>query len=346
MARKTGKDSKVEIEVGTTFYPMAALTSVSSPAADVRKKYKFTGAQYTSDQESLQPDIRLDGVISGFNITAGSANNSVDVSAGKAYIKGVEVSVNAATVTGLLRPLVSGNVVVNALTVDENGNITVTYGLEGTAGGSRGAVGGAPYLPVDEVLLGYVNMTYYDGSASGEDVVLATEIDNETKERSILPSYKILYHNETENIGLVEFASVLPLIHAATGDAVVGTNARNVYGSYYAVTFEELAESKDFSFTDDIATINSKAYGDTYEEKALSTPSWSMSGSAFWTKVQDILNLVKNSKRWVKLYPDRDETAHWVGRGIVKVNRDMPVDGNMESSITIDGSGELYDKAS
>jgi len=346
MARKTGKDGKVEIEVGTTFYPMAALTSVSSPAADVRKKYKFTGAQYASDQESLQPDIRLDGVISGFEITAGTANNSVDVAAGKVYIKGVEVSVSAVTKTGLMRPLVAGQVLVNALTVDENGTINITQGLAGTAGGARGAAGGNPYLPINEVLLGYINMTYYDGSASGEDTVLASEIDSESKERTIIPSYKIHYHNETENIGLVEFASVLPLIHGTPSDVPAVPTARNVYGSYYAVSFEELAESKDFGFTDDIATIDSKAYGDTYAEKALSTPNWSMSGSAFWTKVQDIMNLVKNSKRWVKLYPDKDETAHWVGRGIIKVNRDVPVDGNLEAAITIEGSGELYDKAS
>lgn len=345
MARKTGKDSKVEIEVGTTFYPMAALSSVSSPAADVRKKYKMSGATYASDQESLQPIVRLDGVISGFTVTAGTANNSVDVSAGKVYIKGVEVSVDAATVTGLIRPVSSGNVVVNALTVDEDGNINVTTGLEGSAGGDRGAAGGAPFLPLDEVLIGYINMTYYGGSASGEDTVETSEIDNETKERTILPSYKITYHDETELVALVEFASALPLIHGAVGDGS-GTNARNVYASYYDATFEELADSKDFSFTDDISTITSKAYGDTYEEKALSTPVWSMSGSAYWEKVQDIMNLVKNSKRWVKLYPDRDETAHWVGRGIVKVNRDLPTDDNLEATITIDGSGELIDKAS
>jgi len=249
-------------------------------------------------------------------------------------------------VTGLVRPMVSGNVLVIALTVDADGNINKTEGIEGSAGGSRGAAGGQPYLPIDEVLIGYINMTYYTGSASGEDTVLTSEIDNETKERTIIPSYKLHYHNETENCGLVEFASALPLIHAEPGDAAAGTNARNVYASYYSASFEELSETKDFGFTDDIATINSKAYGDTYEEKALSTPSWSMSGSAFWTKVNDILTLIKNTKRWVKLYPDRDETAHWVGRGIIKVNRTVPVEGNMDAAVTVDGSGELYDKTS
>jgi len=340
MPRKTGKDSKVEIEVGTTFYPMAALSSVDSPAADVRKKYKMAGATYVSDQENLQPNVRLDGVISGFTITAGTANNSVDVSAGKAYIKGVEVSVNATTVTGLLRPTSSGNVRVNALTVDGDGNINVTHGTEGAAGGDRGEAGGSPYLPADEVLIGYVNMTYYDGSESGADTVETSEIDSETKERSILPSYTITYHDETEDCGLIEFASALPLIHNG------GASARNVYASYYAATFEELADSKDFGFTDDVNVITSKAYGDTYEEKALSTPMWSMSGSAYWSKVKDVLDLVKSSKRWVKLYPDRDETNHWVGRGIVKVNRDLPVDDNFDSSITIDGSGQLFSKSS
>ncbi len=348
MARKTGQNAKVEVEVGTVFYAMSALSTVASPAADIRKKFT-TGATYLSDQEALQPVVRLDGVISGFVITPGTAVNSIDYSAGELYIQGTLVSVNAGTITGLVRPIVNGQVHITALTVDIDGNVNVDLGAAGAAGGARGAAGGVPFLPVDEALIGYLNMIYYDGSASGGVVVTAAEIDSETKERTILPSYEVLYHDgggsNPTNVGAINFASQLPLIHAAAA-AGPGTGSRNVYASYYDATFEELPESMDFSFTDDIATIKSKAYGDKYEESSLSTATWSMTGTTYWSKVKDLIDLIKSTKRWVKLFPDADETPFWVGRGVFKANRNVPLDGNLDAAVTIEGSGELFSKSS
>jgi hypothetical protein len=343
MGRKTGKDTKIEVEIGTTFYSMAALSTVTSPSGDVGKIFT-TSATYLSDQENLQPDVRLDGVISGFSLSVGSGFNEVDYSAGKAYIKGGEISVTAGTVEDLLRPLVSGNVQVTALTVDSDGNITKTAGTEGATSTSRGEAGAKPYLPSDEALIGYVTMTYYAGSASGAKLVVSSEIDNETKERTIIPSYAVLYHdgdrdNQTD-AGAIEFAAAIPLIHGA------GLTRRNIYASYYDATFEQMNDVKDFSFSEDVASIKSKAYGEKTEQSVLGTESWSGSGSAYWDKVQDILNLIKNSKRWVKYYPDEDETAYWAGRGIIKISRNLPTGETLNASITIDGSGTLYDKAS
>jgi hypothetical protein len=344
MARKTGKNAKVEVEVGTVFYAMAALSTVASPAADVRKKFT-TSATYLSDGEKLQPVVRLDGVISGFVITPGTAVNSIDYSAGTLYIQGTLVTVVAGTITGLIRPTVNGQVHITVLTVDIDGNVNKDLGSAGVAGGARGAAGGAPFLPIDEVLIGYLNMIYYDGSASGG----VAEIDSETKERAILPSPQILYHDgggsNPTNVGAIVFASQLPLIHAATA-AGAGTDRRNVYASYYDVTFEELPESMDFSFTDDIAVIKSKAYGDIYEESSLSTATWSMTGTTYWDRVKDLIDLIKSTKRWVKLFPDADETEFWVGRGVFKANRNVPLDGNLDAAVTIEGSGQLFSKAS
>lgn len=343
MGRKTGKDTKIEVEIGTNFYSIASLSTVSSPSGDVGKIFT-TNATFISDQEDLQPDIRLDGVISGFTLSIGSGYNEIDYSSGKVYIKGEEVEVDAGTVSDLLRPLISGQVRVTALTVDSDGNITKTLGTEGATSTTRGAAGGKPYLPTDEVLMGYITMTYYGGSASGSKLVVSSEIDSETKERIIIPSYTVLYHdgdrdNQT-NVGAIEFAAVIPLIH---GD---GLTRRNVYASYHDATFEQLNDVKDFAFTEDVASIKSKAYGEKTEQSALGAESWSGSGSAYWTKVEDILNLIKNSKRWVKYYPDEDETNYWVGRGIVKVSRNLPTDDTLNAAITLDGSGTLYAKSS
>ena len=348
MGRKTGKDAIIEVEVGTTYFPMEALSSVSSPAADVRKKF-LTQADFISPQEALEPVVRLDGVVTGLTLTPGSGYNEVDYSAGSVYIKGSLVAVTAGTVTDIPRPLVSGNVRVTALTVDSNGAVNKTSAAEGTSSSTRGAAGAPPFLPVDEVLVGYVTATYYGGSASGASAIAASEINDETRERSTIPSYEVIHHdgsgNDAQNVGVIKFATALPLIHAAAKTGP-GTNARNVYASYYSATFEQIAGAYDWSFDEDIATIASKAYGDSAEEKALSTPSWSGSGSVYYDKVKDILNLVKNSKRWVKYYPDRDETPYWTGRAIIKVSRNMPVEDNLTATVTIDGSGELYAKDS
>jgi hypothetical protein len=346
MGRKTGANASVLIELGSIAYPMAALTSVSSPASDVNKKFE-TQAEYISDLSELQADVRVDGVLSGFSLAPGASFNEVDVAAGKLYLKGQLVEVSATTVTGLTRPTTQGQVLVTALTVDDTGTINKTAGTEGATSTSRGAAGGPPFLPIDEVLIGYVTATYYDGSASGEKVLTAGEIDSYTKERAAIPSAKVLHHDGDDggtNKGCVVLANALPEIHAATA-AGPGTDVRNVYASYYEPEFEEVPDAKDFSFDEDIATYKSKAYKDASEETSIGTPSWSGTFSAYFSSVEDVLNLVKNSKRWIKHFPDSDLTDHWSGRCVIKVGRESPVEDNLMATVTLEGSGKLYPKA-
>lgn len=344
MGRKTGANASVQIELGSVSYPMSALTSVTSPASDVNKKF-LTSAQFISDLAALQPEVRVDGVISGFGLTPGSGFNEVDVAAGTLYLNGNLVEVSATTVSNLTRPTTIGEVLVTALTVDAAGTITATPNTEGATSTVRGAAGGPPFLPVSEVLIGYVTATYYDGSASGEKILTTGEIDTYSKEYAAIPSAKVLSHDEDQDYGCIELANVLPDIHAATA-AGPGTACRAVYASYYEPEFEEVPDAMDFSYTEDVSTYTSKAYKDASEEKAIGTPSWSASFNAYWTTVEDVLNLVKNSKRWIKHFPDDDLAPYWCGIAIVKVSRDTPVEDNMSASVTLDGSGKLYAKSS
>lgn len=344
MGRKTGANASVQVELGSISYPMSALSSVSSPASDVNKKF-LTLAEYISDLAVLQAEARLDGVLAGLSLTPGSGFNEVDISAGSVNVQGQVVEVSATTESGITRPTTLGQVLVTALTVDNAGAITATPGTEGATNTTRGAAGGPPFLPVDEVLIGYITATYYTGSASGEKILTTGEIDSSSKEYAAIPSAKIVFHDEEQLVGVVEMANTLPLIHAATA-AGPGTASRNVYASYYEPEFEEIPDAKDFSFTEDVSTYKSKAYKDASEETAIGTPSWSASFSAYFTTVDDILNLVKNSKRWIKHYPDSSLAPHWSGISIVKVGRETPVENNMMASITLEGSGKLYAKSS
>ena len=159
MGRKTGANASVQVELGSAAYPMGALSSVSSPASDVNKKF-LTSAEYISDLAGIQAEVRVDGVITGFALTPGSGFNEVDYSAGSLYLNGQLVEVAAGTVSGITRPTTIGEVLVTALSVNAAGTVNATAGTEGATTTTRGTAGGPPFIPVDEVLIGYITATY------------------------------------------------------------------------------------------------------------------------------------------------------------------------------------------
>jgi hypothetical protein len=351
MPRKSGKDGMVEVELGATYFPMQALTSVTSPASDVNKKFT-TGQTYISPIEDYEPDVRLDGVVSGLILTPSASVDAVDYSAGKVYIKGVEITVAASTVSSISRPAVDGNVIQNAIVVDENGTVTAVAGVEGTTSNTRGAAGGPPFLPLDQVLLGYVILAYV--AATGGAIITANEVDTASKERADIPGYKILYHDGQDernpngsNEGCIEFTSALDLIHnslddptGASGDAVT----RNLYASWRTPVFEEIPDCMDVTKGESLATINTLAYGDTYEEKATSTPAWTANFSYYWSKVNDIIDVIKNTKRFFKLYPNKDSAQHWLGVCTITANHSIPVADALQGDVTMEGSGAVFTK--
>jgi len=353
MPRKSGKDGMVEAELGATYFPMQALTSVSSPAAAVNKKFS-TGQTYISPIEEFDPIVRLDGVVSGLILTASSTADAIDYSAGVVNVSGVEVSVSGSTLTSISRPTVDGNVIQNAIVVDGNGTVTAVAGTEGATSNTRGAAGGPPYLPLNKVLLGYVILEYV--AATGGAVISSTEIDTASKERADIPGYKVLYHDGQDernpngsNYGCIEFTSALNTIHNSLSDPTGATGTavtRKVYTSWRSPLFEEIPDCFDVSITESMATITSIAYGDTYEEKATSTPSWSASFSYYWSKVNDIVDVIKNTKRFFKLYPDRDSASHWLGVCTITANHNIPVTDSLQGDVSMEGSGAVYTKTS
>jgi len=338
MARKTGKDAKIEVELGLTTYTMRALTSVTSPSADVNKKFLSLAERFTA-LEDYEPIVRLDGVISGCALAVYSSNNAVEISAGSYYLKGTKVTLAAGTAESLARPAVSGNVLITAISVDADGNITKTAGTEGTPSETRGAAGGKPYIPVDEVLLGYVTLGYTATSVGA--AVTATEIDNESKERTTIPGYSVVYHDTDNLFGAIDFSVALDAIH--TGDTV-----RNVYAQYWApADFVKIDDAKDVSYDGAVDVKTSQAYGDASVRAAIGTKSWTGSFDFYFDKVDgDIMSIIKESKRWVKIYPNENNTDHVTGRCIIAVGRNIPVDDTMSGSATLTGDGELLSKDS
>jgi hypothetical protein len=341
VGRSTGRKGKITTELGKVSYTKDALTSVTTPAADVNKKFT-SDAERFSGINANEPTVILDGIISGCNISAGTAANTFDVSAGTFQIKGNSYSLSASVGnTGLTRPTVDGNITVNAVSVDTSGTLTVSAGAEGTTSTTRGGAGGPPFIPVDEVLLGYLTLGFTD--TSGGIVVTAAEIDNDSKEYSYLPGYRVVYHDTTESKGLINFDTALDTIHT-------GSVTRNVYATYYEPkSWVEVSDSKDFTLNSDQSTVKNMAYDDTTEGTSLGIKSWSGSFDYYDDKVSATMvrELDETRKRWFRFYPDRDDTEHFTGIAVISsISDGAPVADMVGGTVSLEGDGELFRKAS
>jgi hypothetical protein len=341
MSRKTGLETLVEVEMGGMPVPLSEMM--------MDENYTGKGARYLTDAPFIsplrEPEVYLDGVISGLRIKPGLNPNEVIVEPGEARVGGqVLVIENEVTVTAVARPSTPGNVMVTAITIDPTGAMVKTAADEGAVSRDRGVAGGLPFLPVEDILLGYVPATY--ASASDGAVFSSSEIDSDSKERTSIPGVSIAYRDGGEmgsNKGAFMLSNALPLIHAADPMASEGTHRRRLFASYTEPDFEELPDSYDFSVDRDVATSESQAYGEDYPQKALGAKSWSSSGSVYWTKAGDFSDQIDATKRWVKIYPDRnDPKRYYAGIAVVKVSKSMPKADNMTATITLDGAGELF----
>jgi len=59
--------------------------------------------------------------------------------------------------------------------------------------------------------------------------------------------------------------------------------------------------------------------------------------------VDDLFDKIKNTKRWVKVYPDRNNDRYKAGIAVLKISRNLPVSDNMGGTLTFEGSGSVYD---
>ena len=119
MPRITGRNLAVLIEMGKVPYPNVALTSVSSPADKVNKKFKC--ADILSPDDNYPVSVYLDGIINGGDISPTENANEVSIGSTTYYIKGEEKTIVSATVSNLSRPTQTGYIVWNAICADEDG---------------------------------------------------------------------------------------------------------------------------------------------------------------------------------------------------------------------------------
>jgi hypothetical protein len=315
-------NAKIEFEGAQQSYPMSALT-------DSGDQTIFTSsASLFSRVSGFAPAVRPDGVRTGGNVTPddAEANDTVDVSAGTAYVAGVAVSFNAASPT-ITRPATAVSK-VNSIVVSSAGVVSAVAGTDGSDANfveTRGAAGGPPYIPTDSIELAQVRVTS-DTAAPIAATEMFTAVGTH-RERYDYPLW-----DEVDQDGEVHFKSALPQIH--TGDVT-----KNVYASYADPIFTELGQGVDFTPPENTWSVNSTPiYGGTLGEasQALSQGSF----TAYLTDgVTDPIMKVKDQNAWIRFYPDKYATPHILCQGYLGMSRAYPAGGNINADVTIAASG-------
>lgn len=304
-------NEKIQIEIAQTQSEFEALTDAGSAQVFNPSVLLISGV--------TEPDIRPDGVVTGYNILSPDVADTIAFSAFTAHVGGVLRSITAGTV-GITRP---GTDVAKVCSITVNSSGTVVE-VEGTAAADttfvagRGVAGSAPYIPVGSIEIGQVRVT-----ASAAAVVTSAEIlqGGVYTERSMFPAPTInpvglgIHFTEigTQN-AYVRFNEALDTRH--TGDEPKG-----VWLQYSVPSFDDLPRGTSFTPAE---TSHSVSSVDTFDGP-IGEQSSSLGAASFEVVatdgITDAFVAQKNKKVTVKFYPNRNASAHIVTQGTLGISR-------------------------
>ena len=290
-----GKDTQLWIEDPTaSVYTSLEALSVNATGFE----FTASGVDYWSSSRELEVVVMPNGVVTGGNVTPGTANDTVDVAELNVWLNGVQMTISASAAEAVTRGSVNG-FIRNAITIDSLAAVTVIAGTESTAFSDViGAVGGPPYIPADSILIAIVSLTNTTAGA-----VLSTEISQSrgrNLELALYPTWDISHHE-----GVVRFSSPLPTIH--TGDI-----PKPVYASYASVKI--LGSFTKLLFTDN-AKVPETTYAGTkvmyHDNKRLTDVAEELTDCTFDMTFKDSAGIgsnlanVKGDKLYLLIYPDQ-----------------------------------------
>jgi len=267
----------------------------------------------------VTPDIRPDGVATGFNILSPGAANAIAYSSFTAYSNGILRTVEAGSVT-ITRP--STNVAkVISICMDDTGAVVEAEGTPAantTFVAGRGVAGSAPYIPAGYVELGQVRVT-----TSASAVVAAGEIlqGGVYTERTMMPTPTVnpvgygIHFTEigTEN-AFVRFNEALDTRHT-------GNTTKGVWMQYATPSFDDLPRGTSFTPAE---TSHSVSSVDTFDGP-IGEQSSTLGACSFEVVASDGITdafiAQKNKKVTVKFYPNRNVSAHIVTQGTLGISR-------------------------
>lgn len=312
------ENAKLQYEGGQTSSPMGALSNSGDA------KTFTSNASLWSRRSGYDPVIRPDGLATGgvASVAVSGSDDVVDLSALTAYIGGSLKTVSAQTDLSVTRGASTNTHCITSITVTGAGSVSMVAGTASTAfSETRGAAGGAPYIPVGSIEIGQVRTTSIASAP-----IQASEIFQVVglhTERTDFPIYDINYYD-----GEISFAAALPSIH--TGDAPKG-----VFASYAEPIFADVAKSSDFVPSENSYSLNStQIYGTT-----IGSTSATLNQASFTAYLEDgvtdALVSLKGESLWFRFYPDKFKTANILEQGKLGISRTFPAGDEIQASCTI-----------
>lgn len=319
---------KLEYESARTLYAMAAITDSGD-----QKKYT-TSATFFSRFAGAEPDVRPNGVISGCELTPGSSNDEVDISAGEVYLAGAKVTVSAGTVA-VTRDGSNSHKIIS-ITVSAAGALAEAGGTAHASAHSetRAASGGPALIATNLVEIGQVRVTSITAAK-----LTAAEIKttlNVHREGAFFPAW-------TEDDASAEINFNVALMQNHTGPV-----AKVVQAEYSDPSFSEQIDAVDFvPVTETSNQGSTQVYNSSVGNV---TKSLSQGGFTFYPRegvgVTDALMDLDGKELWFKFFPKRAGTRHTRGKGVLGVTPTYPAGDNISVACTISGSQKFTYHAS
>lgn len=319
----SAENAKLQYEGGQNVAAMSALTDSGD------KKTFASGASLFSRRSGFEPIVRPDGLITGgaVAVAVSVSNDMVDVAALTAYVGGALQTVSADSDVSATRGATTNTHRITSITVTSGGAIAAVAGTAHTAfSETRGATGGAPYIPVTSIEIAQVRLTSITaGPIEASEIFQVVGLH---QERYDFPLYDIDYLT-----GGVTFNDTLPAIH--TADA-----SKKVYASYSAPIFADVAKAVDFVAPETSHSVSStQIYG-----KTLGSSSSSLGQGAFTAYLEngisDALVTLKNENLFFKFFPDKYKADYILCQGKLGISRTFPAGDEIQASCTISASEE------
>lgn len=320
--------AKLEIETSQQQTSMSTLTDSGD------HKTFTSAADLFSAVSGYAPVVRPNGVITGGAVTPGisGSNDVVDTAALTCYLAGIKTTVAATTDKTITRGLTTDTHIINSITINSSGVVTVIAGVDHTSHSeTRGANGGPPFIPVGSIEIAQVRLTSVTAAPVTVDEIFA--VPGTHLERYDFPLW--VEHNgpSTDDLGehaggTIEFASALPLSHT-------GSVPKKVYASYSEPVFTEIPDVEAFVAPEQTYSAASKqVYNGT-----IGSSSISLGGGSFTaylkSGISDTLLGQAGKNLWFKFTPDRYVSEYLLCQGVFGLTRAFPAGDNITASCTI-----------
>jgi hypothetical protein len=316
-------NAKIEYEASQSLVAMVALS-------DNGDQTLFVSAdELWSNKGGFTPDVKPDGIISGFAITPDAVADQVNIAAGTLYQAGVKQTVSAAADEAIARPTL--DYIKYSICIDDSQAIEVVAGAEHASAFSnvRAADGGPPLIPVGSVELGQVWISSNSSAIFTTSEIKQTQGD--TQERWDYPSWnqkRVNVEGGVMDYAGVEFVAALPATHT-------GPIPKAVYAEYYTPEFAELPKATDFVPAETTNSVTStQVYNDTI---GASSSALNQSTFTFYPGdgITDAIFKEKNANLFFKFKQNRLNDPYILQQGIFGITRTFPAGDSISVAATV-----------